>query len=165
MSLRGRWWCGLALMGACGAPAALGPPAGAASEPTPAPRETRSAQTPAAPPPRADDPCVSDVDCSYDPHADRCGADPRLNRQPPLVDQGILCYCDDARRVCARLRVEPVPCEGDSSCAIDPSPRPHPARADATHPHERGRRCLDFTLTTRCERTNICTLQPVRCRR
>ena len=81
------------------------------------------------------------------------------------MDQGIVCYCDDARSACARLRVDPVPCEGDGSCAVDPSPRPHPVRASEAHRHERGRRCKDFTLATTCERTNLCTLHRLECPR
>jgi hypothetical protein len=91
--------------------------------------------------------------------------DPSYNRQPPVVDQGIVCYCDDASHACATLRVPPVPCEGDESCAVDPSPRPHPVRASAALPHERGKRCKDFAIATTCERTNICTMHRLECPR
>jgi len=77
---------------------------------------------------------------------------------PPLRDQGVLCYCDDSARRCAILRVPPVPCEGDFSCAVSLAPRPHPVAADAAHPHQKGRACRDFTISTTCERTNICTM-------
>jgi hypothetical protein len=116
--------------------------------------------------------CAADEDCGYDPAQGLCRADPRANRQPPLVDQGLVCYCDGAR--CASLRVPPVPCESDASCAVSEDPRPHPIAADAIHPHERGgssatkspitngtpNPCRDFVFSTTCERTNICTMHP-----
>jgi hypothetical protein len=129
------------------------PPITSAIEAPPAP------QAP-PPPPLA---CEADADCGYDPAGDRCVADPRANRQPPLVDQGIVCFCDD-RGLCATLRVPPVPCESDESCAVRLDPRPHPVAADASHPHERGRACRDFTLATTCERTNICTMHRLSCK-
>jgi hypothetical protein len=107
--------------------------------------------------------CAADRDCGYDPASDVCDSDPRSNRQPPLRDQGVLCYCDDSARRCATLRVPPVPCEGDASCAVDPSPRPHPVAASPAHPHEKGRVCRDFTVATTCERTNICTMTAHEC--
>jgi hypothetical protein len=107
--------------------------------------------------------CSADRDCGYDPASDACDSDPRSNRQPPLRDQGVLCYCDDGARRCATLRVPPVPCEGDASCAVNRSPRPHPVAADAEHPHEKGRVCRDFTISTTCERTNICTMTVHEC--
>ena len=107
--------------------------------------------------------CTADRDCGYDPASDVCDSDPRSNRQPPLRDQGVLCYCDDSAHRCATLRVPPVPCEGDGSCAVDPSPRPHPVAASAAHPHEKGRICRDFTIATTCERTNICTMTAHEC--
>jgi hypothetical protein len=106
--------------------------------------------------------CASDADCGYDPVRERCAADPRANRQPLLLDQGIVCYCEGA--ACGTLRVLPVPCESDASCAVATDPRPHPVAAGAAHPHERGRPCRDFTISTTCERTNICTLHRLRCR-
>lgn len=102
--------------------------------------------------------CTADIDCGYEPEGDRCTADPRANRQPPLVDQGIVCYCDDRDRRCAMLRVTPVPCESDASCAVRLDPRPHPVASSPARPHEKGRACRDFTLSTSCERTNICTM-------
>jgi hypothetical protein len=107
--------------------------------------------------------CGSDAECGYDPERGRCAADPRANRQPLLVDQGIVCYCEGA--VCGTLVVQPVPCESDASCAVSTPPRPHPVAAGAEHPHERGRPCRDFTMSTTCERTNICTLHRLRCPR
>ncbi|WP_129579480.1 MULTISPECIES: hypothetical protein [Sorangium] len=107
--------------------------------------------------------CEVDADCGYDPASERCGADPRLNRQPPVTDQGIVCYCDAA--ACALLRVLPVPCEGDHDCAVAHEPRPHPVRATRERPHERGRPCRDLTMSTTCERTNICTLRRHACPR
>jgi len=107
--------------------------------------------------------CAADADCGFDPTGGRCTADPRANRQPPLVDQGIVCYCEAAR--CATLRVPPVPCESDTSCAVRADPRPHPVAADAAHPHERGRACRDFVFSTTCERTNICTMHRPACPR
>lgn len=107
--------------------------------------------------------CRADRDCGYDPVSDACDSDPRSNRQPPLRDQGVLCYCDAAALRCATLRVPPVPCEGDASCAVNPSPRPHPVAADATYVHEKGRVCKDFTISTTCERTNICTMTVHEC--
>jgi hypothetical protein len=109
------------------------------------------------PPPTPEAACVSDADCGYAPALDRCLADPAANRQPPLIDQGLVCYCEAAR--CATLRALPVPCESDESCAVAKTPRPHPVRASAHTPHER-RRC---DLTTTCERTNICTMQATPC--
>ncbi|WP_437645854.1 hypothetical protein [Sorangium sp. So ce362] len=105
--------------------------------------------------------CAGDADCGYDPASERCGADPRLNRQPPVTDQGIVCYCDAG--ACARLRVLPVPCEGDHDCAVAHEPRAHPVRATRERPHEKGRPCRDLTLSTTCERTNICTLHRHAC--
>jgi hypothetical protein len=107
--------------------------------------------------------CLTDSDCGYDPAGDRCGTDPRYNRQPPIVDQGIVCYCDEPGQACAILRVPPVPCEGDADCAVSRSPRPHPVRADRDNPRERGRPCRDLTLSTTCEQTNICTLHRHEC--
>lgn len=107
--------------------------------------------------------CRSDADCGYDPASNRCGSDPRLNKQPPTVDQGIICYCESARAACEILRVLPVPCEGDHSCAVNLDPRPHPVRATRNRPHERARPCRDLPFTTTCERTNICTLHRVKC--
>ena len=115
--------------------------------------------------------CQSDADCGYDPVGRRCGADPRWNKQPPVVDQGIVCYCDAAAKTCALLRVDPAPCEGDSSCAVRDDPRPHPVRADAEHPYQKPRQCgrvkkgggrrVDRYVT--CERTNICTMHTREC--
>lgn len=111
----------------------------------------------AAPPPA----CAADADCGYAPAEERCVANPRANRQPPLVNQGIVCYCEAAR--CATLLVPPVACESDASCAVLAEPRPHPVAADAAHPHERGRPCRDFVFSTTCERTNICTMHRLAC--
>ena len=149
---------------------------------TPAPPISRVPPIPRAPatpgeapsPPVAPEPaCAGDADCGYDPARDRCVADPRANRQPPLLDQGLVCYCDGAR--CALLRVPPVPCESDASCAVGAEPRPHPIAADAAHPHPRGRPCRefsgpglrpwDFVTSATCERTNICTLRRLSCPR
>ncbi|MFO0743386.1 MAG: hypothetical protein U0270_46390, partial [Labilithrix sp.] len=86
-----------------------------------------SVEIPAAPggsaSPKEHSVCRTDADCGYDPTTGRCGADPRLNKQPPLEDQGLICYCDDSARTCALLRVEPVPCEGEPACAIRHDPR------------------------------------------
>jgi len=131
-------------------------PASAAHAPSGAP----SAASGSSPPDAA---CAADEACAYDPVRDRCLVDPRANPQPPVVDQGIVCYCDAAR--CGTLRVQPVPCESDASCAVQKDPRPHPIAADSAHPHERGRRCRDFVFTTTCERTNICTMHRLRCPR
>jgi hypothetical protein len=122
--------------------------------------------TPAAAAPRTAErrsACAADVDCGYDAASGACDSDPRSNRQPPIVDQGILCYCDADRRACATLRVPPVPCESDASCAVRHDPRPHPVAASATFPHERGRPCRETTITITCERTNICTMHRHAC--
>jgi hypothetical protein len=116
---------------------------------------------PAASP--AEPPCTADGDCGYQPDKDRCAADPRANRQPPIADQGIVCYCDDASRRCSMLRVLPVPCESDASCAVSLVPRPHPVAADAAHPHEQGRPCKDHVFATTCEHTNLCTMRRLPC--
>lgn len=116
-------------------------------------------------------PCQSDGDCGYDPTSGECGVDPRWNKQPPLVDQGLVCYCDAPSRACALLRVEPVPCEGEASCALRLDPRPHPVRASATHPYKKPQRCTPprpgaprkTDLYTTCERTNICTMHTREC--
>ena len=105
--------------------------------------------------------CVSDADCGYEPSRDACAADSRANRQPPLEDQGLVCYCDERR--CALLRVPPVPCESDDACAVRAEPRPHPVAASAFHPHQRGRACRDYTIEATCERTNICTMHHLPC--
>lgn len=119
---------------------------------------------PSSPAPEA--PCQRDDDCGYDPTARRCGADPRFNKQPPLVDQGVVCYCDAATSACALLRVDPAPCESDTSCAVRLDPRPHPVRASADLPYKKPAACRrpkpgDPRATLRhvtCERTNICTM-------
>jgi len=100
--------------------------------------------------------CTTDADCGYDPSRGACGNDPRYNRQPLLIDQGILCYCEEHR--CATLKVSPVPCESNASCAVRADPRPHPVAASAAFPHERGKPCKDYRISTTCERTNICTM-------
>jgi hypothetical protein len=147
---------------ACAAPpppGSLGPWPPPLSTAITAPEAARATATPAEP----DAACAADADCGYDPLRDRCRADPRANRQPPIVDQGVVCYCEEAR--CAALRVPPVPCESDASCAVRADPRPHPVAAGAAHPHERGKACRDFVLSTTCERTNLCTLHRLRCPR
>jgi hypothetical protein len=102
--------------------------------------------------------CLDDRDCGFDPAVDGCRDDPRANRQPPLRDQGIICWCDERVGRCATLRVPPVPCESEESCAIGWNPRPHPIRS------ARGRAPIDADsgnlLRVTCERTNLCTLIP-----
>lgn len=141
---------------------ALFPDPALSSAPADAPSHDPTKLTPPeAPSPR----CATDEDCRYDPAGKRCGTDPRFNKQPPLVDQGIVCYCDKAR-ACDVLRVDPAPCEGDTSCAVWMEPRPHPARADAEHPYRKPGSCRapkagESRRTDRyvtCERTNICTM-------
>ena len=110
--------------------------------------------------------CAADEDCGYDPVTERCGADPRLNKQPPLEDQGIVCYCEAVSRQCETLRVWPAPCEGESACAIALDPRPHPVRATRERPYVKPALCLPpkpgkpraTRYDTTCERTNICTM-------
>jgi hypothetical protein len=140
---------------------ACAPPSGAwlAPQPLGAPPSPPPVAPAIASPPPA--PCAADADCAYEPTRDACAADPRANHQPPLRDQGLVCYCDAG--ACALLRVPPVPCESDESCAVRADPRPHPVAASAAHPHERGRACRDFTLSTTCERTNICTMTQLPC--
>jgi hypothetical protein len=136
----------------------------------PPPGATGSAQTQALP---AQAPCRSDDDCGYDPTVGHCGTDPRYNKQPPLLDQGLVCYCQKEESACALLRVEPAPCEGDASCAVRADPRPHPVRATAEHPHEKLAFCRPphgseprrTQLYATCERTNICTLHARECAR
>ncbi|WP_437810620.1 hypothetical protein [Sorangium sp. So ce1078] len=134
------------------------PAGGKGDEPADVRADAAAAQRPGRPFPVA---CAADADCGYDPSSERCGADPRLNRQPPVTDQGIVCYCDAG--ACALLRVLPVPCEGDHDCAVAHAPRPHPVRATRERPHEKGRPCRDLRLSTTCERTNICTLHRHAC--
>lgn len=133
---------------------------------------TDATQSPATPlPPQA--PCRTDDDCGYDPRNHRCGTDPAFNKQPPLVDQGLVCYCEEAMSTCALLRVEPAPCEGESSCAVRADPRPHPVRATADLPYVKPRYCRPPRGTeqrridrfTTCERTNICTMHTRECAR
>jgi hypothetical protein len=148
------------LVTACApAPVPEPPAAPLASEPSTAPASVPPSAAPPAPEPT----CASDDACGYDPKADRCVADPRANRQPPIVDQGIVCFCEQQR--CGTLRVPPVPCEKDASCAVRADPRPHPVAAEAAHPHEHGKPCIDFVFSTTCERTNICTMHRLSCRR
>ena len=130
-----------------------------------------TAAAPAPAPAPAPTPCQSDQDCGYDPTRRTCGADPRFNKQPPLVDQGIVCYCDSVTNACGALRVDPAPCEGDTSCAVRLDPRPHPVRASAAPPHQKPRACRaprpgEPRRTLRhvtCERTNICTMHTREC--
>lgn len=155
-----------ALFGATASPAETG------TLPAPAETETPSPDA-GVTSPSAQPSCQSDDDCGYDPTSGRCGADPRWNKQPPVVDQGLVCYCDAPSRACALLRVEPVPCEGEASCAIRLDPRPHPVRASADHPYEKPRKCVApmrsaprrTDLFTTCERTNICTMNTRECAR
>jgi len=142
------------------------PPRSAAPEP---PRSASGAPAPA--PAAATAPCSTDDDCGYDPIHRQCGADPRYNKQPPIVDQGLICYCEAG--ACALLRVEPAPCEGETSCAIHLDPRPHPVHIDAAHPYQKPRLCLPprrgqrsaSELIATCERTNICTMSRRECAR
>jgi hypothetical protein len=113
-------------------------------------------------PMRGEGSCAVDSECGYDPVHDACGTEAEFNRQPPLVDQGIVCYCEERR--CHVLRVPPVPCEGDAGCAVKMMPRPHPVAASAAVPHEEGKVCRDYTISTTCERTNICTMHRHKCR-
>ncbi len=157
-----RAWAALlvAIAGACEHPPIADAPS---LPPGPAPLASEPVVPPSPPATEPERACALDADCGYDPVAKRCLADPRANRQPPIVDQGILCFCDDAR--CGTLVVPPVPCESDASCAVRTDPRPHPVAADATHPHERGRPCRDFIFSTTCERTNICTMHRLSCKK
>ncbi len=144
-------------------------PTAAPSLASPPPAETTAPIATVAPAETAA--CRADDDCRYDPVGKRCGADPRYNKQPPLVDQGIVCYCDATAASCALLRVDPAPCEGDTSCAVRLDPRPHPVRADAAHPYRKPRACRSVKpgaarRTDRhatCERTNICTMHTREC--
>jgi hypothetical protein len=145
-----------ACTGAAEPPPPVPPPSGASLPPPSASASTASSTPPS--------PCASDDDCGYDPAADRCGSDPRLNRQPPLLDQGVVCFCDEHARICQTLRVWPIPCEGDGSCAVSLTPRPHPIPATEAHPHEHGKPCVDFAWSSTCERTNICTMHRLACR-
>jgi hypothetical protein len=151
------------------ATAAASPPAPPAATATAEPEPTAAgAQKPPQQPA-----CRSDDDCGYDPGNGRCGTDPRFNKQPPLVDQGLVCYCETASSACSLLRVDPAPCEGDKSCAVRLDPRPHPIRAGAEHPYAKPRACRaprtgqaserDRYVT--CERTNICTMHTRECAR
>jgi hypothetical protein len=134
------------------------------SSPTSAPTSVLEAPLPAA---SASEACTADEGCGFAPAIGRCVADPRANQQPAVVDQGIVCYCDAGR--CATLRVLPVACESDASCAIATDPRPHPIAADAAHPHHAGRPCRGatgpFALSAACELTNLCTLRRHACAR
>jgi hypothetical protein len=152
-------------LAACAGGAPSEPRAPAPSAPArSAPRDARAIASAEPEPPPAPSPCHSDDDCRYDPVHDRCGNDPRFNPQPPVVDQGVICYCEDREKLCAKLRVWPVPCEGDASCAVDLAPRPHPVASSPAHPHEHGKPCRDYVFSTTCERTNICTLHRHACK-
>lgn len=151
---------------------ALAATAMSAPEPAPSAHPSASATGTLALP-VSDPPCQRDEDCGYDPEGRRCGADPRWNKQPPVVDQGMICYCDAQTSACALLRVDPVPCEGDTSCAVHLDPRPHPVRASAAHPYEKPRPCRspkrgaapETRRHVTCERTNICTMHTRECAR
>jgi hypothetical protein len=144
---------------ACGEPAAASRPGAA---PPPGDLAAPAASANARPTLRPEQlTCARDEGCAFDPPSGQCGNDPRYNHQPPLVDQGILCYCESGR--CGTLRIWPIPCESDESCAVSLAPRPHPVAASASAPHERGKPCRDFKHTTTCERTNICTMHELRC--
>ncbi|MBK8251977.1 MAG: hypothetical protein IPK82_04845 [Polyangiaceae bacterium] len=119
--------------------------------------------------------CVSDDDCRYDPSHVRCGTNRAFNKQPPVIDQGIICYCEqtpNTKAQCAILRVDPAPCEGEASCAVRMDPRPHPIRADAAHAYQKPGVCIApkkgetrrIDRYTTCERTNICTMHVRECR-
>lgn len=137
----------------------------------PATSPSQSTTTSATPPLEA--PCRNDDHCGYDPAHARCGTDPRFNKQPPLIDQGLVCYCQPDAGTCALLRVDPAPCEGDTSCAVRLDPRPHPIRKSAEHPYAKPRKCRaakagqpsERNLFVTCERTNICTMHTRECAR
>lgn len=140
---------------------ACAPPASAWSPHRPSDDRPAALDAPEPPLIAPEPACAFDADCGYDPTRDACVADPRANRQPQLEDQGLVCFCDDRR--CALLRVLPVPCESDDSCAVRADPRPHPVAASPAHPHERGRACREPSLSTTCERTNLCTMHHLPC--
>jgi hypothetical protein len=160
LALASSVWLGLAL--ACGPqrePAYLTPSTHALSvvdAPAPAP-------TPAldAPKPHESKPCAADKECFFDASRRVCDSDARYFAEPQLTDQGVICLCEE--RACSTLVIHPIPCESDDSCAVDPSPRPHPVPASPAHPHEKGRRCVDYRFSTTCERTNICTMHRLVC--
>ncbi|HVY47074.1 MAG TPA: hypothetical protein VHB21_14400 [Minicystis sp.] len=141
-------------------------PAPAAAVPTPPPAASPRAKAP-APPRRPELPperltCASDEGCRFDPVTEQCGNDPHYNRQPDMVDQGVICHCDGGR--CGTLRVWPVPCESDDSCAVALAPRPHPVAASARAPRLPRTACaFGATYSVTCERTNICTLHRHAC--
>lgn len=105
--------------------------------------------------------CENDGDCGYDPESKVCGSDPSFNRQPPLKDQGILCYCEANQ--CARLEIKPIPCEGDQHCGILMAPRPHPVLFGEGAVHKTP--CAEGSqYKATCERTNICTMSLLSCK-
>jgi len=107
--------------------------------------------------------CNADNDCGFDPETKQCGPHPSFNHQPPLKDQGIICYCEQKR--CAQLGIQPIPCEGDFDCGILLEPRPHPVFFKSSAPnalhHTACSEGIRYTAT--CERTNICTLNRIPC--
>lgn len=116
------------------------------------------AGAPSAAPDAVASACTTDEDCRLDPTTSRCGADPRFVAQPPIVDQGHLCFCDTARSTCEHRRVLPVPCEADTSCAVQVSPRPHPVAASLETPYRASLEQDGALYSVTCERTNICTM-------
>lgn len=149
------------------APAERAPPIGSQAPLATTVSSMQSAQPPSSQSAAPEPPCRADTECRFDPSSVRCGTNPSFLPQPEIVDQGHLCYCDDARGSCEHLRVLPVPCESDASCAVDPLPRPRPVAASGALPHRAWTEVAGFAYAVTCERTNICTLRkkPIGARR
>lgn len=109
--------------------------------------------------------CALDDDCRLDASTGACAVDPSLSATTPLVDQGTTCLCDAG--ACRALTARPVACEGDHSCAVRLTPRPHPVArglSPADLPELPCSAGATEALRVTCERTNLCTLHRSPCK-
>jgi hypothetical protein len=130
---------------------------------SPAPLEPVSRVSPEAGRPAS--PCSSDDECRLDVGAGACAVDAALAATTPLVDQGTTCLCEGG--ACRSLTAQPVACEGDHSCAVRLTPRPHPVRRGLSSSDVPEVPCsagATQALRVTCERTNLCTLHRAPCK-